>query len=277
MLDLTRHVHRLLALGLTTYEAKAYLALIQRESYAAAELASQASIPRQRVYDVLDSLVQRGLAKDRPGRVTRYSATAPGLAVDRLIAVQRNALSTLEAQSDDLAQALSQTWSDGRAETAPLDYVEVLREHTLLAERFVDMQRNARTQLLTFSKGPYALVQNPVGLAATKRLSKAGGDVRCIYEEAILDHPDLVAEIRPFLAAGEQARVAATVPMKLCLTDRENALFALTDPVAGGLTSTNILVSHDALAACLGMAFEALWATSEPLEQALVSRVGSVG
>jgi HTH-type transcriptional regulator, sugar sensing transcriptional regulator len=121
MLDLTLHFHRLLALGLTTYEAKAYLALIQRESYAAAELASHASIPRQRVYDVLDSLVQRGLAKDRPGRVTRYSATAPGTAVDRLIAVQRNALSTLEAQSDDLAHALSQTWSDGRAATAPLD------------------------------------------------------------------------------------------------------------------------------------------------------------
>jgi hypothetical protein len=45
------------------------------------------------------------------------------------------------------------------------------------------------------------------------------GDVRCVYEANILDHAELVDAIDTFIAAGEQARVAATVPMKLCLTD----------------------------------------------------------
>ena len=272
MLDLSIHLHRLVALGLTTYEAKAYLALIQRESYAATELATFTRIPRQRVYDVLNSLVRRGLARNVPGQVTRYVATPPETALDRLIAVQRNALDALAAQSDDLATELSSTFSNGRGETAPLDYVEVLRERSLLAERFVDMQRSARTQLLTLSKAPYALVHNRIGLAATKRLVAAGGDVRCVYEANILDHAELVDEIVTFIAAGERARVAATVPMKLCLTDGTNALFSLTDPIAGGLTSTNILVAHDALASTLGLAFESLWARSEPFEIALERR-----
>jgi DNA-binding MarR family transcriptional regulator len=272
MLDLSIHLHRLVALGLTSYEAKAYLALIQRESYAATELATFTRIPRQRVYDVLNSLVRRGLARDVPGQVTRYVATPPDAALDRLIAVQRSALDRLVAQSDDLATELSNTFSTGRTETAPLDYVEVLRERSLLAERFVDMQRNARTQLLTFSKAPYALVNNRVGLAATERLVAAGGDVRCVYEANILEHPEFVDEIGTFTAAGEQARVAATVPMKLCLTDGTNALFSLTDPIAGGLTSTNILVAHEALALSLGLAFESVWERSEPFAAALGRR-----
>ncbi|KOG86247.1 TrmB family transcriptional regulator, partial [Streptomyces varsoviensis] len=47
----------LVALGLARYEARVYLALVARESYTAAEVAREADVPRQRVYDVLDALV----------------------------------------------------------------------------------------------------------------------------------------------------------------------------------------------------------------------------
>ena len=87
MADLNVHVHGLVELGLTRYEAKAYLTLIQRESYAASELAIEAGIPRQRIYDVLNSLVSRGLARDWPGPVTRYAATDPAGAIEGLLTV----------------------------------------------------------------------------------------------------------------------------------------------------------------------------------------------
>jgi hypothetical protein len=261
--------HRLTELGLTSYEAKVYLTLIQRESYSAAELATQAGIPRQRVYDVLNSLIQRGLARDWPGQLTRYSAIAPETAVERLLAVQRRALFMLVTKSADLASELAETWSTGRDETAPLDYVEVLREPALLAERFRELQREVKHELLTFSKQPYAVINNTVGLAATKRVAASGGDVRCVYEAGVLDDPRLVAETLEFIEAGEIARVSNDVPLKLCLTDGNRALFSLTDPVAGGLTSTNILIEHRALAQSFRLTFEALWATSEPFEAAL--------
>src|ERR1700710_1007677 len=96
---LSSHIHGLVELGMTRYEAKAYLTLIQRESFAASELANEAGIPRQRIYDVLNSLVSRGLARDWPGPVTRYAATDPQAAVERLLAVQRQALNGLESHS----------------------------------------------------------------------------------------------------------------------------------------------------------------------------------
>ncbi|MBA3298327.1 MAG: TrmB family transcriptional regulator, partial [Acidobacteria bacterium] len=57
---------KLTRLGLTAYEARAYVALIRRDSSTAAELARLANLPRQRVYDVLATLVDKGLASARP-------------------------------------------------------------------------------------------------------------------------------------------------------------------------------------------------------------------
>ncbi len=55
-----RYVDQLTRLGLTMYEAKAYLALTRRGSSTAAEVARIAGVPRQRIYDVLAELVERG-------------------------------------------------------------------------------------------------------------------------------------------------------------------------------------------------------------------------
>ncbi|HEY2041840.1 MAG TPA: helix-turn-helix domain-containing protein [Jatrophihabitans sp.] len=152
MLEESSNLQRLVALGLTSYEARAYVALIQRESFAAAEVANITRIPRQRVYDVLNGLVQRGLARVWPGQVSRYTAVPPDTAVERLLAVQRGALSALESESHDLANALGATFASGREASAPLEFVEVLREQSLLSERFAELQREASSELLTYSK-----------------------------------------------------------------------------------------------------------------------------
>src|SRR5512145_2269060 len=92
-------------LGLTNYEARVYLALTRRGSSTAAESARVAGIPRQRIYDVLASLVSRGLASARPGQVTKYAATPPAEAVERLVSDHRTRLERLERESHALAEA----------------------------------------------------------------------------------------------------------------------------------------------------------------------------
>jgi hypothetical protein len=192
--------------------------------------------------------------------------------VERLLGVQRQALAGLEGKSIELAGLLRETWESGRAETAPLDYVEVLRDPGLLGARFVDLQQEAELELLTLTKAPYAIPSNPSGLESTRRIVAAGGDVRCVYEASMLDLPEVLAETLQFIKAGEGARVTDEVPMKLCLADGQRALFSLTDPIAGGLTSTNILVEHPSLTSILRTAFEAIWSVSEPFEVALERR-----
>src|SRR4026208_944608 len=83
-------------LALTTYEAKAYVALLGRDSFTAAQVARQGQLPRQRIYDVLRSLAAKGLASSPPGSVVKYAAVAPDLAIQRLVDGHRRSMESLE-------------------------------------------------------------------------------------------------------------------------------------------------------------------------------------
>src|SRR5690349_15042621 len=121
-------VGALVDLGLTRYEANAYLALTRRGRATGAEVARLAGLPRQRIYDVLDTLVARGVASVEPGRPARYAAIAPDEAVEVLLAAHRTRLDQLERDAAEAVKRLTPAFRAGRDETDPLNYIEVLRE-----------------------------------------------------------------------------------------------------------------------------------------------------
>lgn len=260
--DITRVLREL---GLTSYEAKAYAVLVQRNSSTAVDLARRAVIPRQRIYDVVDGLVQRGLARPVSGEIVSFSATDPRVAIAGLLAEHHQRFSVLSQQADDATESLAGLWHSGREEQAPLAFVEFLRDQASLGARFVELQRLASRSMLLFTRQPYVVSDDAPGLAATRRVAESGGDVRCCYEADILESPEYVAEIAEFAEAGELGRVVDSVPMKLCIVNGTHTLFSLTDPVAGGLTATNVLVEHPDLAISLTYAFETLWSTGRPV------------
>ena len=48
----------------------------------------------------------------------------------------------------------------------------------------------------------------------------------------------MVADIRRFAAAGEHARVAASVPMRMWIVDGARVVMSLRDPVADSASTT---------------------------------------
>jgi HTH-type transcriptional regulator, sugar sensing transcriptional regulator len=252
-------------LGLTSYEAKAYAVLVQRNASTAVELARGARIPRQRIYDVVDGLVQRGLARPVSGQVASFAATDPKVAISGLMAEHRQRLSALALHADTVTEELSGLWNTGQHEQTPLAFVEFLRDQASLGARFLELQSRATDSMLLFTRKPYVVDNDEPGLAATRRIAEAGGDVRCCYEREVLDSAESVETLKEFAAAGERGRIVDRVPMKLCLGNGTHALFSLTDPVAGGLTATNVLVEHPDLTASLTYAFEALWSSGRPV------------
>ena len=251
---------QLVSLGLARYEARVYLALIRRESYTAAEVAREADVPRQRVYDVLDTLVRRRLATVHPGRVATFSAVDPELALTRLMAQQREALEELERVSTGLVSALLPVWSDGRSQSDPLDFVEVLRDPKAITERFTDIQEQASHELLSFCKPPIVTpADNAAGVKAARRLRRAGGAARAIYTYPALDDEEIVRNVEQFGRAGEEARFTQDLPLKLVIADASMVLCDMPDPVAGTGATTALYIEHAALAGCLRLAFQTVW------------------
>src|SRR5258707_1097441 len=92
-----------------------------------AELARIAGLPRQRIYDVLDGLVGRGLATGEPGRPAYYTAVAPDHAIGLLLEAHRAALGDLEEDAARAVALLTPAYRAGRTETDPLNFLEVRR------------------------------------------------------------------------------------------------------------------------------------------------------
>jgi sugar-specific transcriptional regulator TrmB len=247
---------RLVELGLTTYEAKAYLALVRRDASSAAEVARLARIPRQRIYDVLSTLVHKGLATQRPGSPTRYSAVAPEFAIERLVLARREELDRLERTSREMIEALTPAFAAGQQERDPLDYIEVLRDRNAINERFGELQENIRDEILVFTKPPYAkpAQENVEGLEVSSKHR-----ARSVYEYSALDDADFAAGVRRFIEAGEEARFVQELPLKLVIIDEKFVMFGMEDPVAGQSELTIVVVEHSALAKILKVAFDAVW------------------
>ena len=264
-------VDRLGRLGLTTYEAKVYLALIRRGSAPAPQVARIADLPRQRIYDVLASLVEKGLASSRHGKVVEYAATPPNQAIERLIADHRELLAELEEAGTEMAAKLEPAFSEGQGQTDPLDYIEILRDQRAINERFNELQAGVENEILVFTKPPYATPpqENVTGLEVSRE-----HDARSVYELSIFDDEQAAEGVRRFMEAGEEARFCLELPLKLVIIDERIVMFGMEDPVAESEGSTILVVEHPALARVLKIAFDAVWSDGLTFEQAR-RRVGS--
>lgn len=264
----------LVELGLTRYEASAYLALIRRSRATGAEVARLAELPRQRIYDVLDSLAARGLITVQPGRPARFTARAPQEAIELLLRDHRLRLDRLELDASRTADELQPAYEEGREADDPLRYVELLREPVAIGRRFAELEAATQREILVFSKPPYAVdfAENVAGLQLLER----GIEARSVYERSLYDERRQVEAVAQFVAAGEQARVVDRLPLKLVLIDERVALFTMEDPVAGSPGLTIMVVEHVALAVLLKLAFERVWEAGEEFSSAAVPRAGSV-
>src|ERR687885_1210622 len=79
--EFQRFWRRLQQLGLNAYEARSYLVLVGHPRFKALELAARAHVPRQKIYEVLDSLVEKGFAQVVQEKTKLFSAVEPSLAV----------------------------------------------------------------------------------------------------------------------------------------------------------------------------------------------------
>lgn len=251
-------------LGLTSYEAKAYVALTGRESFTAAQTARLSGVPRQRIYDILGSLVEKGMASARPGTVVKYAATEPTVAIEHLLTSRREEVAQLEYEAAAIMRGLTAAYEAGQQHSDPLEYIQVLRDQRAINARFDQLQAAIKREILVFTKPPYAKPpqENLEGLSVVRT-----HEARSLYEYSVFDDPEMAAGVRRFIDAGEQARFVPQLPLKLVIIDETVVMFGMQDPVATG-DLTMMVVEHPSLATLLKMAFNAYWDKGTTFDEA---------
>src|SRR6187200_2726003 len=90
--DFQRFWRKLQRIGLNGYEARSYMVLVGHPRFKALELAARAHVPRQKIYEVLDSLVEKGFAQVVQEKTKLFSAVEPSLAVPAFLARRGEAM-----------------------------------------------------------------------------------------------------------------------------------------------------------------------------------------
>jgi len=87
--DFSIYLHEM---GLSEYEAKAYLGSLQSGVVTAKEASDAVDIPQSRVYDVFESLESKGFISVQPGRPKKFGPVEPEVAINQYIEYKRSNL-----------------------------------------------------------------------------------------------------------------------------------------------------------------------------------------
>src|SRR5207248_1575560 len=199
--------------------------LLGHSRFKALELAPRSHVPRQKIYEVLDSLVEKGFARVVQERTKLFSAVEPNLAIPAYLARKRQLLEhelTDQARSaHNLMQDLSGLYSEGKGGRGTLDFLRIVTEPAQTAAEYRKMLSEVRTEYLEFSRPPYAV--DPLDERLVKQACLGGVNCRLLLEAGTLDssHRQRLAE---YASAGVGVRQAESLPLKLALFDSSRGL-----------------------------------------------------
>jgi sugar-specific transcriptional regulator TrmB len=255
---------RLQQMGLNAYEARSYLVLVGHPRFKALELAARAQVPRQKIYEVLDSLVEKGFAHVVQEKTKLFSAVEPGLAIPAYLQRQKEdqerTLNEQQSHAQNLVRDLRTAYAEGHAGRGTLDYLRIVSEPSQIAVHYRSMLAAVEREYLEFSRPPYAV--DPLDEQLVKQAAARGVACRILLEPEALDdeHRQRLDE---YASYGVEVRLISNLPMKLAAFDGTQGMLALLDPVITRPTWTAIVYDHSGMGEAMQGLFEQWWRKAE--------------
>ncbi len=154
-------IEGLTQLGLTTYEARVFLALQKLGSASASEVSEVADVPRSQVYGAAERLEERGLVETRQSTPTVYRPVTLEQARTRLL----DRLAETGAETFDYLE----TVRDTRAETEQSEAIWLVKGEDAVTSRVAELADVAEERLLYAVADPSMLDETVLDTLATAR------------------------------------------------------------------------------------------------------------
>ena len=183
-MELDKIIKSLSSLNLTTYEIKSYLALMEKDSLTAIEVARISKVPRGRIYEVLKNLLDKGLCRLQPDKVKKYIAVNPKLLRSQIeirvssaeeelkqrqkqyndsinrkiesfnvkIEKEKEKLSLLRQDAGNAVDELEFIFNKGRINDSPVEYIEVVRDFQQASKKILELISITNEEFLTLTK-----------------------------------------------------------------------------------------------------------------------------
>jgi len=208
-------VEALTRLGLTTYEARVFVALQQLGTGSASDIAEITAVPRSQVYGAAEDLQSRGLLDVQQTRPTVYRPVSPQEAERRL-------LSQLESVGQDAFAYLENVRGSADNDEERSEAIWTVRGQPSVRDRVIDLIGDADERVVYGTSDPDLLEEEL--LAALQAATGDGIDVTVVSDEpAVLDAvPESVQAVRQ--PADDQPEASTA---RLLLVDSDTLLMGI--------------------------------------------------
>ena len=273
------YIENLVKIGLTKTESKVYLNLLKKKSFTSSEISRLSGISRSNTYEILNSLVSKGLCIEILGRVKKYSAANPKTAFNGFLQkFKQNCQQEIEYKSvllSSVSESLFPLYISEKDYESPMDYIQVVSEKQRIAEKVKSLERISKDEVLAFTKAPYAMSLNFSGNEEEFINLKRGIKCKSIYEVDEARKLDFLKMIELFANAGEEVRITYELPLKFLIFDERIVMVTLEDMLTSKTRLTTLVVEHSALARFFKSTFDHYWQNAMTLEEFMIKSKGS--
>jgi sugar-specific transcriptional regulator TrmB len=166
-------------LGLNSYEAKIWTALLSRGISTAGELSDIANVPRSRSYDVLESLEKKGFIIMKIGKPIKYISVPPDEAIERVKKKIQKSANTQEELLNELKESsilkeLTLLHTNGVEMVEPTDMSAILKGQSNAHDHFNLMIKEAE-ETITISTTASGLIRKHQLLKKNLKKASAKG------------------------------------------------------------------------------------------------------
>ncbi|MFC6905658.1 TrmB family transcriptional regulator [Halalkalicoccus tibetensis] len=259
-----RIVEGLVDLGLSRYEARAYVSLFQQEPETAEGVATAAEVPKGRIYDVLNALTERSLVRSDDERPKTYTVVGAARAVDRLLETRLDELDEQRVDYERTAERLRRSLSSLETDESDAGFSTSAFHHDEARELLLDRFEAAEESIRIVVDEATARTEGDEELdELLRRRVDEGIEIRLLLVDAAERGSELNGE-------GFDVRVVdpdRQPEHRFAVIDGAEACIEVVRPVSPDRLLAVVDFRNNQPARELAETFEALWDAATPAEQ----------
>ncbi len=275
-------IEKLKTLGFKEYESKVLIALLKGIPMSASEVAKEADIIRNSVYDILKNFVEKGYCNEiETDTILNYQVIDPEVIMDKIerdhTKSYKENISSIKNTFGELTSIFKDNVSNAAKPTTNVQLIRGFNKHRFA--KYVDCFKEARIEVLGMFRvsGTYSDELNEDTLA----LIKKGGKVKSLYQAGTLDfkivkngqttqgtHQDLIKILEKFSKQGEDIRISKIKIPTMAIFDKKKVFLSMTgDKNIPKHQQADVIINNEDFAQHMCDLFNFYWQNSMTIKE----------
>jgi len=218
-------IERLKSLGFKEYESKVLIVLLNGNPMSASEIAKEAKIIRNSIYDILKSFVDKGYCNEiETNTILNYQIIDPAVILDKITSDYKK---NFKKKMENLSETFGELQDIYKAESAKVEgpdkNIQLIRgfnKHRHI--KFIELFNNSKKEILAMYDPNRAVIYDAVNQDA-RNFIKNGGVIKTIYQLGAdkQNNESLLKTCEMFVKSGEEVRLAEFKLSNIAVFDSE--------------------------------------------------------